>query len=958
MGFFLTLLVYAAVFVLAELLRPKPDLENAQPAGLGDFNFPTAQEDRKQPLLWGTKLIQGPNVVWYGDLVQDAITEEVKTSLWSSQPVVRGFKYSLGIQFALCRGGSGMELLSIQIGEEEVWSGTVSHGGTFTINEPELFGGDDLGNGGIIATGEFFDGNLTQTASSYLSSFQSEGGDTPAYRGTCYIVPSADPFYLGNSTSIKKWAFECRRIPNGLSLITAQAELNSGNDANPMNVIYEILTDTEWGMGIAASDIDTSDFSTAAATLATENNGFSMLLDSDTEAAEMLRIVEKQIDGVVYFDQAAAKYKIKLARADYTLGSLTLISEANAELRDFGRGAWEDTTNEMRTQFAQRSNNYRQTFGLAQDTANIRIQETNITATKVYPGISERDLANDLAWRDLRTTSYPLAKATVAVDREFYATTPAQVYRFSWDAHDLGVDVMAMRVTNIDYGELDDGKIVLDMVEDVFYKADPSFSAPTDTDWEAPTDTLSAFPSAEQIAFEAPRAIVARDPFSTSISTRIWCGARKQGNEVSFNIVERNAAGVPSGAYAAAGSSFKFLRIGELNAALDAGSATPFNNLIVTPTPDSQTNIIDAFTDSPDVTDMGTSLINLIKVGNEFMFVTSATTNAANVELDGVYRAALDSVQEDHASGTDVFLIFVGGNLATTGFPGTNNVDIKLLPRSLSDTVAEGSATTISLTMANRILKPYPPSRLTLNSVEWDSTNVSLEGTGSDGDDYAIDLELNRRDWRTANGGNEITALSTDAADIFSDYPTANSSEHDIEVRDDPGGSNTLLFTETSSAQDISLLRKKILRYTDGVLPSDLGLVITARHTVDGTTYESTYDVDWDFTVSTALTGDFNFGALDTAETSNQYTADAAGTHSFSMPSSLAADVEYRIDTGGGFGSWTQLIPSGNTSGNIAGVAVSDVIEIRHQDSTADLIGWIDMSAPGAGTDAYAVPFS
>ncbi len=46
--------------------RPKP--QNAKPAGLSDFNVPTAQDGRAIPVLFGTRDISGPNVVWYGDL--------------------------------------------------------------------------------------------------------------------------------------------------------------------------------------------------------------------------------------------------------------------------------------------------------------------------------------------------------------------------------------------------------------------------------------------------------------------------------------------------------------------------------------------------------------------------------------------------------------------------------------------------------------------------------------------------------------------------------------------------------------------------------------------------------------------------------------------------------------------------------------------------------------------------
>src|ERR1043165_8482750 len=92
-------LVMAALsIVLSELLRPKPKLENARPAGLGDFSFPTATEGRPVPLVWGTVKISGPNVVWYGDLSQTAQRKKIKTGLWSSKRITTGFKYYVGLK--------------------------------------------------------------------------------------------------------------------------------------------------------------------------------------------------------------------------------------------------------------------------------------------------------------------------------------------------------------------------------------------------------------------------------------------------------------------------------------------------------------------------------------------------------------------------------------------------------------------------------------------------------------------------------------------------------------------------------------------------------------------------------------------------------------------------------------------------------------------------------------------
>jgi hypothetical protein len=47
-------------------MRPKP--QDAKAAGLSDFQVPTAEDGRVLPVLFGTRDIEGPNVVWYGDL--------------------------------------------------------------------------------------------------------------------------------------------------------------------------------------------------------------------------------------------------------------------------------------------------------------------------------------------------------------------------------------------------------------------------------------------------------------------------------------------------------------------------------------------------------------------------------------------------------------------------------------------------------------------------------------------------------------------------------------------------------------------------------------------------------------------------------------------------------------------------------------------------------------------------
>lgn len=59
--------VYFVVALLVSYsMMPKPQ---SQPApGIGEVKAPTAEEGREIPVLFGTRDLEGPNVVWHGDL--------------------------------------------------------------------------------------------------------------------------------------------------------------------------------------------------------------------------------------------------------------------------------------------------------------------------------------------------------------------------------------------------------------------------------------------------------------------------------------------------------------------------------------------------------------------------------------------------------------------------------------------------------------------------------------------------------------------------------------------------------------------------------------------------------------------------------------------------------------------------------------------------------------------------
>lgn len=951
-----TILLYVAVFVLNELLRPKPKIEDAKPAGLGDFDFPTATEERFVPLLWGTVQITGPNVVWWGNLIQEAITEKVKTGLFSSDTITKGFRYYVGIQSALCRGTVD-SLLTVWIGDDQVFTGTVVDGGTFTINKPDLFGGEDLGNGGVVGTLKLFAGSNTQAVSSYLSAFQRIGvnNKTPAYRGTCHVCPSVDPVYVGNSTSIKPWKYELKRIPNGLGLVTPT--INTGFDSNPMNVVYEVLTDTDWGLAIAASRVDTVNLAAVAAVLLTEGNGFSYLLDSPIEASELIALIEEQVGGVLFFNQLTGKFQFSLARADYVVGTLVSLDDDNiVKFNNFARASWEDTTNYVRSQFNDRSDNYKGTFGLAIDSANVSIQDGAIVnATRSYPGVKNPTLANQLAWRDLRTLAVPLAKANITVDATNYAIQPGQPVRVT--NSDLGITDVVFRVTHIDYGELEDNKIVLDLVEDVFYYMLGSFGAVGTTGWTPPLDSLLPFLTANTVKFESPRAFNARDPLATGpADNRIWASARKRGVEATYKIMTK-AHGAADATLVEGAEAVRFTKIGALTAALDTTGVSPVASINLTCTPDIQARILEIFAANPTVTDLGLQLSQLILIDSELMLVTTAATSGATVNITNVYRGVCDTVRAAHLINAPVYLISGGGYVggATVGpFTSTSDIDLKLLPRSASSIVLAAAATAEEVIMDKRSRRPYPPGRVTIGASIWGST-VSLEQLGGLAEATGFATAWLRRDYRTGNGADEIGALAVDAATLFTDYPAANTTTHTVTIRNDPNGANTLLLTFAALATTSqNVLRLQILKASLGIVPTRLRFAIQASHTDNGEVLTSRSTLNHDYNVTSALSVLFAFGAKDTNISSNVYTATVAGTHVLTLSTAFVSGNVQASINGGAFAT---IIAAAATTGNILGILVGDTITLRHTSATVGVLKQLDMNAPGAAQDGFMVLF-
>ena len=668
MGFWLAFLQYVAVMIISELLLPKPDIENAKPASLGDFQFPTAEEGRAVPIIYGTVRVNGPNLGWFGDLSTKAIKKKVKTGMFSSKNIIVGYRYFLGIDFMLCRGLLGNTSPNLGQGIGRIWvedellrkgNQPFQDSGTISFNDAYFFGGKD--EGGIVGTMRIYPGDDAQLQSSYMANLgEIDATLLPGYRGTVHVV--LERMEVGNSARIAPWSFELRRIPNGLDLNASEA-LVGGHGANPANVIHEIMTNGEWGLGI--TNIDLIQFREAAAVLAAEGNSYGRIMDRATQAKQLLAELQQQIDGFIVQEPVNKVWQLRLVReTDYPspITDLPVFDESNMIALEFTRGSWADTVNQVKVQFTDKDKEFKQTFAVAQDMANKIIQnDDNVTSTIAMPGIQDRTTANKYAWRELRTLSYPLAKGKIKADRSNIGLLPGDLAKIEWPPY--GISNLFIRVGRIQLGSDSANEVIYDWTEDIFRQEIPAFSDPSDTLW---TETV-------QDAINASAVRVIDLPLGLSENSAIQqygiLASRGNGLQATYDVYYKESISDP-----VTQNRTDYTQIGEdvspyTPAALLAGQigvneSSP-NSFI------NQSIVIDSAIDIDEITPASVNDLdvdqtvgqppNVILVDDELMFFESLTDiGGGQWTMNNVHRGMFDTAVVPHDDNSIVWFLSEG----------------------------------------------------------------------------------------------------------------------------------------------------------------------------------------------------------------------------------------------------------------------------------------------------------
>ena len=699
--------IYIATLVISTAvsyaLAPKP--EKPKPAELDDFQFPTAEEGRSIPVVFGTVRITGANVIWYGDLSSSGIKgggTTVNSGLVGALlgPIFSGFKkkkkkvqqqtvgywYSMGLHLALCYGEVDA-ILKIEADDKEAWTGNITSSSTFTIDKPNLFGGTSK-EGGLQVDIDVCMGEATQAKNSYLMS--KIGNLIPAFRGICCLVIRGN--VIANSTSIKPLAITVKNIISGWSVwYSAKAEINGG--MNPAHIVYRCLTNTQWGMGYPTSVLDNTTFTNAANALFDEEFGLSLLWNKQSTIQAFIQEICNHAGMALRVNPETGKFELKLLRKDYTIPSLKVFNESNiSEIQQFQRSGYGEVINEVSIIYTD-PDSKRETSITAHNLANIAAQGQIISQKNNYFGITNHTVAKRVAMRDLIASSTLLSKVKFTVNRKAWKLNGGDVFVFSWAK--LGLANVVMRVGSISTGTLDNGLITVEAVEDVFGLPDSGYIEQQEGDIGSeitPSPSLyRRFIEASYFELES----VFGDVFAKGIAQNVGyvsmtCQASSTLN-LDYEFRDR------------------ILGIGEF---IKVDEAAHCPTAILTTDlaqEESSSVIVNGITGSFGA--YGQTLYAIIN--NEYVRVDYLDTVSGQMTIS---RGVMDTVPQAHAAGSMVFFAEMHtayDNLQAYTI-GTQ-IEAKVLTRTNSGTLAEASAPTDSLTIQARHSKPYPPAKIRIN---------------------------------------------------------------------------------------------------------------------------------------------------------------------------------------------------------------------------------------------------
>lgn len=610
----------------------------------------------------------------------------------SGKKVTIGYEYYAGMHIVACHAGENdsIELRRIIVGERTAWSGSVTANTQIFINQPNLFGGKKR-EGGVRGAIDIEFGKAAQGQNDYLAA--KVDANVPNHHGVFGMVLRQCMLSMINPY-VKPWSPELKRLPGG-GWYTAKRAI--GDDANPAHIVYELLTNADWGLGYAAADIDEASFTAAADTLYTEGFGLSILWDQPSSINDFMQLILQHIDATVFVDPRTGLFRIKLLRNDYVASLLQGFDDSHViSVESFARPPAAEMFNTVTVNWVDRDGKRQATT--VHDIAGISETGQQVAISYDMNGIADAVLALKVAMRELGQVSRPLAKATLIMTRAASGVAIGDVIKLTLSEY--GLYQTAMRVAGIAYGTLADGRIRVDVVEDVFSLPAYAFTNVQEGLWTSPYTAPANAPY--RVQMEAPWWTVVHEITGESATAQadldpaggfLLAGAGGvSGDTVNYSIWTRQGA-----------ADYEEQGTGEVTPTATLAAALSITATSISVENGSRLENVE--TDTWAVIAPGTAAEEIVKV----------KTIDVSGGLVGVGRGVLDTVPVAHAAGERIWFLEGDHFIGAAEYLDAETLNVKTTPSTSLGTLDVSLATQDSYTFDARMIRPYAPGKVQVN---------------------------------------------------------------------------------------------------------------------------------------------------------------------------------------------------------------------------------------------------
>lgn len=606
----------------------------------------------------------------------------------SKAPTI-GYWHKMTLYTGLCHGPVDA-YLAREWGGEMAWEGSQTASGNIAINKPALFGGEKK-EGGIVGTLSVRMGEPGQMPHALLTALRP--GPWPAARGLLTTVYDGDVSAM--TPYVKPFRERVARWTAGWGTAVWQSglcQIDAG--CNPAHIIYQVLTNPRWGCGLPTAMIDEASFLAAAQTL--KDEGFGLCLTwRQGGAGEFIDSVCQHIGGM--WADVNGVIQLRLFRGGYSMETLPLLDEsAIIDVQEWDQPLLANGTVNEVTVVGVDDVTGKDISVTAQNLAAIQAQGRVVAKKLELPGLHTTELCARVADREVRAESMLPFRVKVKVKGKFGPFIRGEVRALAWSRK--GIVRAPVRVMEIDEGITTDNSYILTLVQDVNGMVDSTYVQPGGTDW-TPPDTTPVALSPEAV-YEASYRDLVRGMSPGDLAAvgdlagyLVAVGARPAATAYGYDL--RTRTGAAAFATRASGDFTPTAQLGGAIVAEDGPTATTLVN----------------------ARDLATVAVgDEAIVGTEHCRVTAIDANAGTITLA---RGCVDTVPAAHAAATQVWFPdrLFGGD--PTQYLDSEVVDAKLCTRTASGVLADGSATTRSLTMASRQARPYPPGLLRIETEAW-----------------------------------------------------------------------------------------------------------------------------------------------------------------------------------------------------------------------------------------------